>query len=320
MAHYTVQSPVLLLVFNRPDVARRVFDRVKAVRPSRLYIAADGPRPGVEKDGLLCKATREIYNQIDWDCSVRTRFNEVNKGCKVAVAEAITWFFEQEEEGIILEDDCLPSADFFPFCDQLLQRYRYDTRIMNITGTNLQMGRKWGEASYYFSQYSHIWGWASWRRAWQHYDMELSEYDEPSVNRLLGNIFTDPFLIEGWTDIFRRLKAGLIDSWDYQFNFTTFFQNGLCIAPQVNLISNLGFRPDATHTYNAPKDHAALPTGVIDNPLVHPSYFIPEKQADYFFLNRDFDLEGKWRTYHKNRVWRRRFKRWLRSYFRQPAS
>ncbi|GAA0558640.1 nucleotide-diphospho-sugar transferase [Chitinophaga japonensis] len=316
MAHYTVQSPVLLLAFNRPDTALRVFERVREARPGRLYIAADGPRPGVEKDIALCRETRSIYDQVDWDCTVHKLFPEENRGCRIAVSEAITWFFRQEEEGIILEDDCLPVNDFFYFCDAMLERYRYDTRMMNITGTNLQFDRKWGQASYYFSQYSHIWGWASWRRAWALYDVNLSGYQLAEAGRRLKNIFTDDFLVEGWIDIFKRLKAGEIDSWDYQFNLITFFQNGLCITPNVNLISNLGFRPDATHTYNVPDDHANLPAGNLEKPLAHPQYFTPEKAADYFFLDRDFGLTEKWRNFKKDQLPRRRFKRWLRNLFK----
>lgn len=316
MANYHVQSPVLLLSFNRPDTALKIFERVREARPAKLYIAADGPRTGVEKDTQLCRETRMIYDQVDWDCSVYKLFSEENKGCKVAVAEAVTWFFQQEEEGIILEDDCLPTSDFFYFCDQLLPRYRHDTRMVNITGTNLQMGKKWGNGSYYFSQYSHIWGWASWRRAWEAYDIDLEHYNEKEAVTVLGNIFSDQFLIDGWIDIFQKLKRKEIDSWDYQFNLINFFRNGLCITPNVNLISNLGFRPDATHTYNVPEDHANLPAEQLEKPLVHPLHFTPEKQADYYFLSKDFMLEEKWRKVRKEQLLRRRFKRWVRSLFK----
>ncbi|WP_188316193.1 nucleotide-diphospho-sugar transferase [Chitinophaga agrisoli] len=314
---YTVQSPVLLLTFNRPDLALQVFRQVQAVKPARLYIAADGPRPGVAADQDLCAAARRIYDNINWPCQVHKLFNLQNKGCKIAVAEAITWFFEQEEEGIILEDDCLPANDFFYFCDAMLMRYRDDTRMMNITGTNLQMGQQRGRGSYYFSEYSHIWGWASWRRAWQHYDVHLAGHEAAEVGRQLRHIFTDRFLVAGWVDIFKRLQRGGIDSWDYQFNFTTFFQHGLCITPNVNLVSNLGFRADATHTYHSWKDHAALPTGVLPRPLVHPDLVIPEKDADYFFLAKDFFLAEKWRKFEKDKLLRRRFKRWARNLFKK---
>lgn len=314
MTDYTVQSPILLLVFNRPDTALRIFNAVKAVKPARLYIAADGPREENEKDEVLCALTRKIYDDIDWDCSVHKLFLEKNKGCKPAVTDAITWFFDQEDEGIILEDDCLPATDFFYFCDEMLKRYRYDTRMMTVTGTNLQLGQKWGDGSYYFSQYTHIWGWATWRRSWQQYDVNLMRYKQEDLQPMLSNVFTDPFLIQGWVDIFKRLKNGE-NSWDYQLNLITFFENCLCITPNVNLISNIGFRADATHTYYGHTCHADLPTGNIDKPIKHPVYTVPQKEADYFFLKKDFYLEPQWEKLRKNNLPRRRFKRWLRSFF-----
>ncbi|RAJ11201.1 hypothetical protein LX64_00810 [Chitinophaga skermanii] len=315
---YNVQNPILLLAFNRPDTAQRVFEQVRAVQPSKLYIAVDGPRTQVANDNDLCAATRNIYNDIDWPCDVYRLFQPTNLGCKYAVAQAITWFFEQEAQGIILEDDCLPHEDFFYFCDEMLQRYAHDTRIMSITGTNLQNGQQHGTASYYFSEYSHIWGWASWRRAWQAYDVELKDYTENDAQLTIHNIFTDPFLIDGWLNIFRDLKGGKIDSWDYQFNFTTFFQHGLCITPNVNLISNLGFREDATHTFNVPQQHAAaLPRQALQKPLVHPHIFVPSKAADYHFLAKDFGLAEKWQYAEKEQLLRRRIKRWFKNIFRK---
>lgn len=318
---YQVQHPILLLAFNRPDTASQVLAKVRAMKPAKLYVAVDGAREHVATDAALVAATRQLYAQLDWDCDIHRLYSDVNKGCKLAVAGAITWFFEHEEAGIILEDDCLPADDFFPFCDEMLTRYRDDERMMNITGTNLQQGRVWGEGSYYFSQYSHIWGWASWRRAWQHYRVDLEGYEAPEAIRQLQHIFTDAMLVQSWEEIFHNLKAGKINSWDYQFNMITFFRNGLCITPNVNLISNIGFREDATHTFNVPQQHAAaLATGGLDKPLRHPQYFVPEKEADYFFLEKDFWLQGKWQHYHqvqKDKLLRRRVKKWIRGLFRK---
>lgn len=311
MFNYTVQSPVLFLIFNRPDTTLRVFEQIKAVRPSRLYIAADGPRPDRPPDVALCREARDIVKLIDWDCQVNTLFSETNKGCKMAVSTAISWFFEQEEEGIILEDDCVPVRSFFYFCDTLLQKYRHDTRVRNITGTNLQRGQQWGDATYYFSQYSNIWGWASWRRVWQQYDLELKRYTEQEAAVQLRKVFHDPFLVAGWEQIFRDLKAGRIDTWDYQLNFITFFENGLCATPNVNLISNIGFGENATHTLDLNSHNAMLPVAEITE-IVHPRYFLPEKEADYYFLRKEFDLDAKWRRHNK---WKRRLKRWIKSRF-----
>lgn len=313
METYLVQSPVLFLLFNRPDLTQRVFEQIRAARPARLYIAADGPREGNAADVELCRQARAVAEQVDWPCTCQTLFRERNLGCKEAVASAITWFFEQETEGIILEDDCLPNSSFFRFCDTLLEKYRHDERVRIITGTNLQMGRQWGKASYYFSQYSNIWGWASWRRVWERYDPELRPYTQEEAAEHIRKVFDDPFLIKEWEKIFADLKAGKIDTWDYQLNLITFFENGLCATPNVNLISNIGFREDGTHTHNPANHHAALPAGEL-TALTHPVYFLPEKAADYYFLNKEFDLAQKWRRHRKLK---NRLKRWMKSLFQQ---
>ncbi|WP_153796287.1 nucleotide-diphospho-sugar transferase [Foetidibacter luteolus] len=312
MTSYIVQSPVLLLIFNRPDLGLQVFNAIKAVKPSKLYIAADGPRQNNTSDIELCNQARAITQLVDWDCTVKTLFRTENKGCKVAVSSAIDWFFEQEEEGIILEDDCLPVTSFFFFCDKLLQHYRFDTRIHNITGTNLQNGQTWGDGSYYLSQYSNIWGWASWRRVWKKYDASLAKYTEENAQSALENIFTDRFLIQDWIKIFNDLKQNKIDTWDYQLNFITFFENGLCITPNVNLIRNIGFRNDATHTFDPANHHADLAVGEIEH-ITHPICMYPQKAADYYFIKKEFGLEERWKRYNKKT---KRFKRWVRGLFK----
>lgn len=306
--NYSVQSPILFIIFNRPDVTQQVFDRIRTVKPSRLYVAADGPRPGNVKDTALCREARAIVDQIDWDCQLHTLFREQNKGCKVAVSGAISWFFENEPEGIILEDDCLPHTDFFYFCDTLLEKYRTDTRIHAITGTNQQDGQVWGDASYYFSQRASVWGWASWRRFWQVYDPQLERYSEEDATAQLKKIFDDPFLVEAWVQIFKDLKANKIDTWDYQMSFTALFEYSLCATPNVNLVSNIGFRADATHTFDVQSRHANMPTTAIGE-LAHPLYFVPEKAADYHLMAQEHDLANKWRRYNKRKA---RFARWVK--------
>lgn len=310
---YNVRSAILLLNFNRPDLTARVFEKIRSVRPSRLYLAVDGPRKANPPDEQKCKDVKLIFENINWDCRVRTLFRDENLGCKKGVSTAIDWFFEHENEGIILEDDCLPSESFFYFCDQMLDKYRHDTRISLITGTNLQDGIIRGEGSYYFSQYSNIWGWASWKRTWANYDAALANYNANDVASELKNVFNDDFLLAEWLKIFHRLKAGEIDTWDYQLNFITFFQNGLCITPNVNLISNIGFRADATHV-NTNYHNSELPVGELWE-LVHPKSFIPQKQADYYFLNKEFNLDQKWRQFEKDKLLRRRIKKWFKKIF-----
>jgi hypothetical protein len=170
------KTPILFLVFNRPETTKFVFESIRSVKPAKLYICADGPRPNVENDKIHCSAVRKIVSNIDWECEVKTLFRIENKGCGKGVSEAITWFFSNEEEGIILEDDCLPNDSFFYYCSDLLDKYRFDTRIMHIGANNFLDDTISVENDIYFSSISHIWGWATWKRAWDSYDFKLQNY------------------------------------------------------------------------------------------------------------------------------------------------
>jgi len=309
MEKYQTNSPVLFLVFNRPDTTSLVFQEIRSAKPSKLYIAADGPRTNNESDNLLCEHTKEIVSNIDWYCEVKTLIRKDNLGCKEAISSAIDWFFDQEEEGIILEDDCLPAEDFFKFCDEMLVMYRHDTRIRHITGCNIQLGKKWGNASYYFANQTHVWGWASWKRVWKDYDKSLSCYDAAEAALHIDKLFDDTFLATEWKRIFIELKQGKIDTWDYQLALINYFNNSLSVNPNSNLIKNIGFRPDGTHTTNANNPYANIPLEKL-GVITHPQYIIPEKKADYAVFNRDFNLEHKWKRHN---LLRRRFKRWLKS-------
>lgn len=306
---YETRSAVLFLVFNRPDVTYKVFDQIKEAKPKRLYIAADGPRTNKEGEALLCEKTRAIIKQVNWNCEIKTLFREKNLGCKEAISSAITWFFDHEEEGIILEDDCLPTNSFFRFCDTLLEKYRHDTRVRHITGCNLQQGKKWGDATYYFSNISHVWGWAGWKRVWNEYDKSLTSYNNNEVKRQLSNIFSDPLIVDSWYDIFTQIKAGKINSWAYPLGFLNFFNNGLCIIPNYNLVSNIGFGENATHTSNDDSLNANVELQEITT-IKDPMVFLPEKKADEFSLGYEFHVEERRR---KQQLLRRRVKRWFKS-------
>lgn len=306
---YHTRSAVLFIIFNRPGLTAQVFNKIKEAQPAKLYIAADGPRAGREGEDELCRQTRQLTAGIDWPCEVKTLFREHNLGCKEAVSSAVTWFFQQEEEGIVLEDDCLPVNSFFKFCDELLELYRHDTRIRHIAGCNLQHGKKWGTASYYFSNITHVWGWAGWRRVWDGYDKELSRYSESEARHQLGNLFSHPMVVEDWTATFKKVKAGEIDTWDYQYGFLNYFNNSLCIIPNQNLISNIGFGVNSTHTSDVNNPNAALPTQEMGD-LSHPLYFLPEKQADFNTMDRDLQITKRVR---RNKRPHKVIKHWIRS-------
>ncbi|HEY2581217.1 MAG TPA: nucleotide-diphospho-sugar transferase [Mucilaginibacter sp.] len=315
-APYQTKSAVLFVIFNRPDTTQKVFEQIRIAKPRRLYIAADAPRANAPDDILLCEQAKAIVQKIDWKCKVKTLYKGKNAGCKEAVSSAITWFFNHEEEGIVLEDDCLPANSFFRFCDTLLEKYRDDTRIRHITGCNFQQGKKWGDGSYYFSNRTHVWGWASWRRVWVDYDVNLNRYKENEINEHLLNIYNDPLVAESWINVFNDLKAGKINSWAYQLDFSNFFNNGLAIIPNENLISNIGFDARATHTIDQNDIYANIPLAEIDE-IIDPVFMLPEKQADLFVLNHDFNIAEKRR---KQNLLRKKVKRWFRGMLKHAAA
>ena len=313
---YQTKSAVLFVIFNRPDTTSRVFAQIRAAKPKRLYIAADAPRPDHPEDVLLCKQAKAVVNSIDWECDVKTLFRDENAGCREGVSSAATWFFSHEEEGIILEDDCLPANSFFKFCDTLLEKYRDDTRVRHITGCNLQQGKKWGNYTYYFSNMTHVWGWASWKRVWKDYDKSLSKYNADEAREQLSNIFADSLVVDCWQHIFEEVKAGKINAWGYQLDFANFFNNGLTIIPNENLISNIGFGANATHTIDESSVYANIPLTEIDE-ITHPIFILPAKQADMIVLSRDFDIAKKRR---KQNSLHRKIKRWFKSMFKKPEA
>lgn len=291
MQPYHTRSPVLFIVFNRPDTTATVFEQIKIARPPRLYVAADGPREG-RNENLRCEQTRQIVNEVDWDCEVKTLFQEKNLGCRDGEVTAMDWFFENEEEGIIVEDDCLPDNSFFKFCDELLEKYRFDTKVDHIAGGNFQHGKKWGDGSYYFSNLPHTWGWAGWRRVWKGYDKTLSKYNEDDASRILNATFNDPEITSEWVRIFREVKTREIDTWDYQYSFMLFFKGGVGIIPNVNLISNIGFGNNPTNTLNAESTWSKIPLGKIEE-IVHPTDLTVQLEADIATLKEETDLTPK---------------------------
>lgn len=240
--------PLLFLVFNRPAVTRRVFEVIRTLRPTRLFVAADGPRPDRPGEDALVEETRRIALAVDWPCEVRTLLRDENLGCGRAVSGALGWFFEQVEEGIVLEDDCIPHPDFFPYCATLLERYRHEPRIASIAGTHFLPDVLPHRQSHYVSKYFQMWGWASWRRAWRHYDFPLTSLTEEEWCRVLAE--RHPVAMEAgyWREILHGIKAGDIDTWDFQFFFSCWREGANHVMPGRNLVSNIGYGPDATHT------------------------------------------------------------------------
>jgi len=280
-------TPILFLIFNRPDTTKKVFEEIRRLQPKTLYVAADGPRLSIAGEKQDCLATREIINEVDWDCKVLTLFRAENLGCRVAVSSAIDWFFEHVEEGIILEDDCLPDQSFFWFCQDLLAYYRHENRVMHISGSNYQFGRKIGDASYYFSRLAHIWGWATWRRAWQLYDVNMKSFPKFLEEDRIKKIFEEPIVQRNWIKNLSKIYKGA-NTWDYQWAYANLINNSYCIIPNENLISNIGFGKKSTHTFNKDDVLANLPLGSIDK-LKHPASFEYATEADHFTNTKVFN-------------------------------
>lgn len=281
METWQLNTPVAFLIFNRPHTTERVFAEIARARPPKLLVVADGPRSNRPGEELLCTQTRAIVERIDWDCEVLTNFAEQNMGCKKRIASGIDWIFTQVPEAIILEDDCLPEPSFFRFCEEMLIRYRDDERVGMVSGGNLQFGRRRGDSSYYFSRYTHIWGWATWRRAWQHYDRDIEQWPTFRQEGWIQQLFDRPGEQLYWEQSFELVHGGKLDTWDCSWTFASLLRGRLQIVPNVNLISNIGFGADATHTHVV-GEHANMPTAPIEFPLTHPQFVLANTEADRF--------------------------------------
>ena len=284
---YKHQIPVLFLIFNRPDKTQQVFGEIRKARPQQLFIAADGPRPHVPGEAEKCQKTRQITEQIDWDCEVNTLFREHNLGCGKAVSSAISWFFEHVEEGIILEDDCVPHPSFFYFCQEMLNRYRDDTRVMHVSGSNFQFGQKRGDGSYYFSRVVNVWGWATWRRAWQLYDFDVKSYPKLLEESVLKDVFCSTNLIRLYTRTFGNVYHCIWDNWDQQWIYALYTNNALSVVPNKNLIANIGFGSDASAEYYKDDRFINMPTEKVTT-VRHPSFMVPDREADTYHHTKVF--------------------------------
>lgn len=289
-----LSSPVVLLFFNRPALTEKVFGSIRNARPQKLFLVSDGARPAIAGESDRVSACREIVAQIDWPCEVFLNYSDENLGCRKRVISGLDWVFSQVDRAIILEDDCLPGHDFFRFTDQLLEYYESDSRIGLISGTN-SLGSPPGVASsYFFSKRPGIWGWATWSRVWREYDGDISDWPSQRKFKLLSeNLHTRPAR-RYWKYALNGVYKEVIDTWDIQLTYHLFKTGQVSVIPSRNLVSNIGFGPDATHTKDSKSDLANLATFDIDFPLVHPSthetHLPYDKEQDIRFAPTLFDL------------------------------
>lgn len=286
MTPFQLKIPVVIIIFNRPDTTAKVFEAIRQAQPPQLFVIADAPRPNRQGEAAKCMAAKTIVNRVDWQCEVSTNYAEINLGCRERVSSGLNWVFSLVESAIILEDDCVPHPTFFRFCQELLERYKDDDKIMAISGDNFQFGNNPIEHSYYFSRYPHCWGWATWRRAWQNYDDQMQLWSKFSNSKWLENILQNAEAVKYWSQIFQDNYQGF-NSWAYAWVFACWSHNGLTILPNVNLVSNIGFGKDATHTASINR-FANMPRKEMIFPLDHPPLIIPNIQADDFTENTMF--------------------------------
>ncbi len=269
--------PILILAFNRPDTLRRLIHTLRPLAPPVLYCSQDGPRAHNPIDTKKCKEVKEVWGEIDWKCELHFLIRKKNLGCQKAVSQAITWFFETEEMGIILEDDCIPDASFFPFCGELLKKYKDDDRIMHIAGNSFIESEV---SSYHFTRYPFCWGWATWRRAWKHFDVEMVDWPSLRQSGWLQSLFPNPISPFFWKRMYDGVYQEKIDSWAIPWVYSVWTQNGLCIQPNINLVTNIGFGKNSTHTPDAHSPLANIRTAAISLPLNHPEKMVRENRTD----------------------------------------
>ena len=289
MSDWQLKTPVTLIIFNRPHTTEKVFEAIRQAKPPKLLVVADGPRKDKPGEAEKCQAARAIIDRVDWDCEVIKNYSDVNLGCGRRPSSGFDWTFELVEEAIILEDDCVPHPTFFRYCQELLEYYRHDERVMSITGLNIQFANQRTEDSYYFSRYTSSWGWASWRRAWKYFDYEMKSWAEVREKNLLTHILDDPQVAKSWTQTFDFTTNGH-DAWDFQWAYACWLQSGLTIIPNRNLISYIGYSPvDATHTKEERGQYNDLPGEAMLFPLKHPQFVVRNREADDFTQNTYYD-------------------------------
>jgi hypothetical protein len=285
-----MKTPVIFLIFNRPAKTKQVFAAIRQAKPSQLLVVADGARVDRPGEAAKCEETKAVINGVDWDCQVLTNYADTNLGLKTRISSGLTWAFSQVEEAIILEDDCLPEPTFFPFCEELLQYYRHDERIGTISGLNLQFGKKRNDYSYYFSRYHYSWGWATWRRAWQHFDLDMKLWPLVRDGNWLRDILdSDRQAVRYWEIIMQGAYEHELKTWDYPWLFSFWLQGYSTIVPNLNLMRNLGFDGEGTHTFDPNSKFANLKTENISFPLQHPPFVIRDLQADNFIQKTLYD-------------------------------
>tara|TARA_B100000989_G_scaffold198747_1_gene150192 strand:- start:14130 stop:15095 length:966 start_codon:yes stop_codon:yes gene_type:complete len=290
-----METPVIILLFNRPLETNTLFEHLEKVKPKKIYINQDGPRDNNKEDILLCNEVEKIFSKPKWNCEIFINQNKNNKGCRESVSKGLNWFFEKEEKGIILEDDCIPAKSFFNFSEKMLEKYKNEKKIYTISGSNFQNNQIIGKADYYFSKYAHCWGWSTWRDAWKKYDTNMTFWNEWKQSSHWKNLHNNQLEQKYWQKIFDLVSKKKIDSWAYVWLASIWYKNGINIIPNKNLIVNIGFNKNATHTNINQNKHKKSTFSEFESKITDPIEIVISKEADKFVFKNHF--KGKYNFY-----------------------
>jgi hypothetical protein len=301
---YDLTVPVALFVFNRPELTRRVFDRVAEAEPPTLFVVSDGPRSDVPEDETLVDEVHDVVTAVDWDCDLRTDFAETNMGVKERISSGISWVLSRTDEAIFLEDDCLPHPDFFRFCDRMLELYRGDERVMDVTGTNALERWKDDRQDYHFSYHGLIWGWATWADAWSEFDPEMSLWNDPEVRGRIRDVLADDTQFRYTERLYQKTYRGELDTWDYQWGFARQRNSGLSVVPSRNLVRNIGFESGTNHSDALDDPRANLSTFDVEFPIERNGFVAPDREYDrrYHAIRAPFWYRSELLTAVRDRI------------------
>lgn len=292
-----MKTPIALIAFKRPEKTREVLDIIRQIRPSQFFLIVNAPRSDSPDEVERSKSVKAILEQIDWPCEVTRKYSETYFEVGEQISNGLSWLFEQVEEAIIVEDDCILHPSFFPFCEELLDEYRNDHRICSISAQNVNLGRKYMDSSYYFSRYTLLWGWATWRRAWQHYDYTMKTWPAIVETDWLRDFLGNERAARHWKKLFQATYKSEIKTWDYQWTLSCWLQGSLSIHPNVNLVRNVGFDASASNPHDVTNKTVVAPLQLMEFPLKHPSFVRRCLEADEWIENEYF--EGGWKRQMK---------------------
>jgi hypothetical protein len=281
-------TPILFIIYKNPKVTKLVFEKIREIKPSVLYISSDGPKENSFAEEVReINETRKIIENIDWDCKVYKKYEKINLGCKLGVSSAISWLFETEENGIILEYDCIPDLSFFRFCEILLEKYKDNEKIFSISGNNFDFGNinelNNDKNSYHFSHILKLWGWATWKRAWKFFDIELKDFNHFKKQNTIKDLILNKDHQNYWLDKINEVHVGINNStWGFIWLYTLLNNKAYCITPNINLVSNIGFGDEATHAKDSTSIFSNMKTGSIQT-INHPTIIEPNFESDSIF-------------------------------------